>query len=145
MNVGFFNILYFSGMLSKNSCIVYTHLRLLYASAIMLHSIQMIFTLMIFIGTSDSCHCRDSNTRSDENLNNEPIVAGFRKIYSIDAFDLVVLFSRNLLIVLLLARITSGNSSSLRFASWECKISRFKYHSILHSSYGPSGMTIFSL
>jgi len=43
---------------------------------------------MIFIGTSDSCHCRDSNTQSDENLNSEPIVAGFRKIYSIDAFDL---------------------------------------------------------
>ena len=73
------DILYPSGMLGENSCIVCTHLSLLYVLTVTLHSIRMIFTLMTFIGTSDSCHCRGSNTRFDENLSSEPMLRGFVK------------------------------------------------------------------
>ena len=85
--VGLSDILYLGGTLGENSCIMCTYLLLLYISTVTLHSIRMIFTLMIFIGTFDSCHCRDSSTRFDENLS-EPMLR-FCKIYPIGAFDLI--------------------------------------------------------
>ena len=113
--------------------IVCMHLLLLFASAITLHSIGMMFTLIIFISTSNSCHCRGS-TRFNENPTSESMILSNlsdRRIWS--------RFS------LLLARITSENSSSsLPFASWEGKISRFRYSSISRNLYDPSGMTISS-
>ena len=78
------DILYPDDTLSENSCIVCTHLSLLYAPAVTLHSIRMMFTLMIFIGTSDSCHCRvplqhTIRRKSQQQTN----VARFCKIYPI--------------------------------------------------------------
>ena len=69
--VGFSDILYSGDKLGENSHIVWTDLALLYAPVV---TQSMIFTLMIFIDTSDSCHFRGSSTGFDENLNSDPIV-----------------------------------------------------------------------
>ena len=45
-----------------------------YAPAVILHSIRMMFTLIIFIDTSDSYHCRGSSMRFNENSNSDPIL-----------------------------------------------------------------------
>ena len=55
------------------------HLPLLYAPAVTLHSICMIFTLMIFIGTSDLCHYRGSSMQFDENPSSESTLRDFVK------------------------------------------------------------------
>jgi len=65
-----------------------THLSMLYAPAITLHSMRMMFTLMIFIDSFDSCHCRGSNTRF-ENSNSNSMLR-FGKIYSISALNLAL-------------------------------------------------------
>jgi len=71
-----FDILY-TGMRGKNLCIVCTHLSLLYAPAVMLHSMRMIFIFMIFIGISD-LYCGYS-IRLNENPNSVPLLLSLVK------------------------------------------------------------------
>jgi len=102
--VGFSDILYPGDTLGENSCIVCTHLLLLYASALTLHSIHMIFTLMIFIGMFYSCHVaapKRDLTKISAASQRFAAVVRFCKIYShLTSHHIVV------------ARITSENSSS---------------------------------
>jgi len=102
--VGFSDILYPGDTLGENSCIVCTHLLLLYASALTLHSIHMIFTLMIFIGMFYSCHVaapKRDLTKISAASQRFAAVVRFCKIYShLTSHRIVV------------ARITSENSSS---------------------------------
>jgi len=73
------DILYSGGTLDENSWIVWTHLLWLYAPAVTLHSMRIMFTLRILIGMSDLCHFRGRNIRVDENPNSDPMLSGLIK------------------------------------------------------------------
>jgi len=73
----------------RNSYIVCMHLSLVYAPEVTLHSTRIMFTLIIFIGTSDTCYCRGSIIRFDENPKWSNVV-GFDEIYRISALDLTL-------------------------------------------------------
>ena len=76
---GLSDILYPGGTLGENSCIVCTRALLLYAPAVTLHSTRIMFTFIISIDTSDSCHLRGSSHRFDENPSSDPMLLSLLK------------------------------------------------------------------
>ena len=77
LSVSVFPILYPDDALGENSCIVNGFIVAITCGHV---TMRMIFTLIIFIDTSDSCYCCDSNTRFDENHNDDdPILWGLMK------------------------------------------------------------------
>ena len=124
------DILYPSGTLGKNSCIACTHLSLLYAPAVMLHSMRIMFTLMIFIDSSDSCHVVDPT------LDLMKILTAI--LWGLVKFDKLLECIFSLFIVL--ARIIIGYSSSslrsvfsLAILGRNCKIARLRYSFMSHT------------
>jgi len=139
---GVSDILYPGGTFGENSCIVCTHLSLLYAPAVTLHLTQIMFTLIIFIDTFDSCHCRGSSIFWWEFKQRSKVV-GFGEIYPISALDLtlhrIVVGANYQRILVLIVFIFAKRLFFMILFETAC----FRYLSISCSSYDPSGITIF--
>ena len=101
---GVSDILYPGGTLGENSCIVCTRLPLLYAPAVTLHSMRIMFTFMVLIGSSDSCHRPGSNIRFVEKPSSDPMLLRFVKSTANEQYS-------SLFMVLLLGRNTIGYTS----------------------------------
>jgi len=94
-------------------------------------ALHMIFTL-IFICTFDSCHCRSSSTRLDENPSREPMLWDFAKF---------ILPDRRISLL-----IVGTNNQQKLFILLALLIMRKKFHAsdiaLYYASYDPSRMTI---
>ena len=83
---GVSEILYPGGTFGENSCIVCTDLSLTYAPVVILHSILIMFTLIMFIREVDSYHLLGCNNL-DVNPSIDPMVFGLSNFYPISAID----------------------------------------------------------